>query len=256
MDYLINLRSGSGASAPWTDVIDDNLLLSLPASIGSTGWIIGYEASPEFSTSSLGTTAEPTGDAAWVHTPTSPGRVSRSGHGTASTTEWVRLIIQGAPGLDVEIYGNGPSGRVTEVRVNGGPSISYAIGENSTETAKFPGVMADVNGQIIIEYRAATSGVASYLNAIKISDIPVPELTVTGDLQPGASFTVNYANFEGVPASPVTITDSNSNSITVPVTISDNGDGTGTATGTMPDLPSSGSVQGLKFGTVTMELSA
>jgi len=81
-----------------------------------------------------------------------------------------------------------------------------------------------------------------------------PSITVTGDLQPGANFTLNYSNYAAVPVSPVTITDSNNNSITVPVTINDNGDGTGTATGTMPSLPSSGTAQGLLFGNVTVEL--
>lgn len=81
-----------------------------------------------------------------------------------------------------------------------------------------------------------------------------PVATLANDLQPGASFTLNYSNYDAVPVSPVTITDSNNNSITVPVTINDNGDGTGTATGTMPSLPSSGTSQGLLFGNVTVEL--
>ncbi|MCC4269199.1 hypothetical protein LL254_00565 [Marinobacter nauticus] len=83
---------------------------------------------------------------------------------------------------------------------------------------------------------------------------PSPTLSIANDLQPGASFTLNYSNYAAVPVSPVTIRDSNNNSITVPVTINDNGDGTGTATGTMPSLPSSGTSQGLLFGNVTVEL--
>jgi hypothetical protein len=81
-----------------------------------------------------------------------------------------------------------------------------------------------------------------------------PSVALANDLQPGASFTLNYSNYAAVPVSPVTIRDSNNNSITVPVTINDNGDGTGTATGTMPSLPSSGTSQGLLFGNVTVEL--
>ena len=88
-----------------------------------------------------------------------------------------------------------------------------------------------------------------------------PSLTLPTDLQPGASFTLNYSNYDAVPVSPVTITDSNNNSITVPVTISDSVNGTtgkheGIATGTMPALPSSGSIAGLKFGTVNVNLSS
>lgn len=84
--------------------------------------------------------------------------------------------------------------------------------------------------------------------------VAAPSTTVAGNLQPGASFTLNYSNYDAVPVSPVTITDSNNNSIAVPVTINDNGDGTGTATGTMPSLPGSGTAQGLLFGNVTVEL--
>ena len=88
-----------------------------------------------------------------------------------------------------------------------------------------------------------------------------PTLAVAADLQPGASFTLNYSNYDAAPVSPVTMTDSAGNSITVPVTISDSVNGTtgkheGTAAGTMPALPSSGSIAGLKFGTVNVNLSS
>ena len=83
---------------------------------------------------------------------------------------------------------------------------------------------------------------------------------ITNSRTYGASFTLTYSNYDAIPVSPVTITDSNANSITVAVTISDTVDGNskhnGTATGTFPALTSSGSVAGLRFGTVTMELSS
>lgn len=82
-----------------------------------------------------------------------------------------------------------------------------------------------------------------------------PSVTVDGDLQPGASFTLTASNFDSAPVSPATITDSNGNSITVAVSITDNGGGSYTATGTMPALPSSGTATGLLFGTVTIDLS-
>ncbi|MCD1631364.1 hypothetical protein [Marinobacter shengliensis] len=87
---------------------------------------------------------------------------------------------------------------------------------------------------------------------------PSPTVEITGDLQPGASFTLNYSNYDAIPVSPVTITDSNNNSITVAVTINDTEDGgkhSGTATGTYPALPSSGTATGLLFGNVTVELN-
>lgn len=83
-------------------------------------------------------------------------------------------------------------------------------------------------------------------------------VTLGTDLQPGASFTLNYSNYDAVPVSPVTITDSNNNSITVPVTINNTvtgGKHGGTATGTFPALPSSGTATGLLFGNVTVGLN-
>lgn len=111
---------------------------------------------------------------------------------------------------------------------------------------------ADVNGEVAFTLDAVS--VNAVFDFIQVIGTPSPAVALANDLQPGASFTLNYSNYDAVPVSPVTIRDSNNNSITVPVTINDNGDGTGTATGTMPSLPSSGTSQGLLFGNVTVEL--
>lgn len=87
-----------------------------------------------------------------------------------------------------------------------------------------------------------------------------PQISLTsGNLQPGGAFTFEYSDFESIPTSPITLTDSNNNSITVAVTIDDTdtvGVHSGTASGTMPALPSSGSASSLLFGDVTAELTA
>lgn len=83
-----------------------------------------------------------------------------------------------------------------------------------------------------------------------------PSVTLDNATQtPGSTINGSYANFSGVPTSPLVLTDSGSNTLNVTVTITDNGDGTGTFTGTMPTLPAQGaSATGLLFGSVTAEL--
>jgi hypothetical protein len=139
----------------------------------------------------------------------------------------------------------------------------HAYRENgSTDGAKWNRAVSSArsyvltnNGQVEFISRAAQGNFWYRGGFVADGGIPPsPAVTLANDLQPGASFTLNYSNYAAVPVSPVTITDSNNNSITVPVTINDNGDGTGTATGTMPGLPSSGTSQGLLFGNVTVEL--
>lgn len=102
---------------------------------------------------------------------------------------------------------------------------------------------------------SSTNPWSGELSNLDFEDQGGPTVFITsGNLTPGGNFSLSYSNYPSAPVSPVTITDSNDNSITVPVTVTDNGDGTGTATGTMPALPSSGSVAGLLFGNVTLEL--
>ena len=118
---------------------------------------------------------------------------------------------------------------------------------------------ADVNGEV--SFTLGYASVSAAFSVIQIIDVPSPTVALADNLQPGASFTLNYSNYDAIPVSPVTMTDSAGNSITVPVTISDSVNGTtgkheGTATGTMPALPSSGSIAGLKFGTVNVSLSS
>lgn len=86
--------------------------------------------------------------------------------------------------------------------------------------------------------------------------IGLPVLTLAdANLTLGQAFTFNYSNFTQVPVSPLTLTDSQGHTLDVAVTVTDNGDGTGTLTGTMPDLPSSGSSDGVLIGTLTAGIS-
>lgn len=86
--------------------------------------------------------------------------------------------------------------------------------------------------------------------------VPEPTLTVTQtELTPGGTISGSYSNYATVPTT-LTVSDG-ANTITIASpTISDNGDGTGTFSGTMPSLPTSGSVAGIQFTTVaTVELT-
>lgn len=117
---------------------------------------------------------------------------------------------------------------------------------------------ADGSGEVSFTLDAVSvNAVFDFIQVIDATE-PGPTVEITGDLQPGASFTLNYSNYDAIPVSPVTITDSNNNSITVAVTINDTvteGKHGGTATGTYPALPSSGTGTGLLFGNVTVELN-
>lgn len=156
----------------------------------------------------------------------------------------------------------GNAARDTDITVNGDTQTYSSVAESEPQATNltFTGVVP-VNGELPVSVvRAATNG--QFYGALGALELTVqntsPSVEITSDLQPGASFTLNYSNYDAIPVSPVTITDSNNNSITVAVTINDTVDGgkhSGTATGTYPALPSSGTAQGLLFGNVTVGLN-
>jgi len=99
-------------------------------------------------------------------------------------------------------------------------------------------------------------GNGGWVAAARLVEVVGPEVTLDqAELTPGGAISGSYSNYDTVPASPLTLTDSNGNTKTITVTVTDNGDGTGTFTGTMPDLPASGSDTLLLFGDVDVELS-
>lgn len=144
-------------------------------------------------------------------------------------------------------------GRTIEFRVNGGTGISKVQSQDpDQETFKFT-----VSGvtQVAIEARQVSGGFV-YAKSFRIyEDVPVPAITVSGSLEPGAALSGTFENFAGTPTT-LTITDSEGNSISSGTEITDLVvSPAGTFTFTMPALPSSGSSQGLLFGDVTLELS-
>lgn len=176
---------------------------------------------------------------------------------------YCELIIEGPEVLTIDAVGSyqgSTSHQDTEVAVNSETPqvmLTYDVANsrgNNSDAVTFADVAKNGSNQFSVRFKN-NSGDRGYISGLRLTSPAGPALQITGDLTPGSSFTINYTGFTGVPVSPATFTDSAGNSITVAVTISDNGDGTGTASGTMPALPSSGSVSGLKFGTVTASLS-
>ncbi len=252
MAFLVNCRSASTAAAPWKNFL---ITHTSPIDISGDGtWTVNYVSGfePVFGSDLLG--GWPTsGDAAWVN----DENAAKSGH-RCESGRWNQILITGPANtaFDLDTYAYGPSGRIIEIRLNGGASQSVDVG-TPNHIMSFTGT-TDGNGEALLEYREGTgSSGLPYLNTFRIepSAAAVPSISITGDLQPGQSFTVTYADFSGVPGNSLTLTDGGGNTLTLPVTITDNGDGTGTADGTMPALPAVDNNQpGLLLGTLSADL--
>ena len=221
MSVLINLRSGSEATAPWVNILPDN---GSPVELPGGDWTFQYLSLPGGGANALGTSTEPTGEAEWVAIPTQAGRASRSGHAADTADNWVQIQIISDVPITIDCFGNGPAGRVTDIRVNGGTAVAYDIGNNSTEIVSFD-VPAGTN---LLEYsRSASSGGASYLNAIRLTEAPStdPAITITneGDITPGTTLTVVASNYSAAPTT-ASVTDSEANEIMPTPTVTADGD--------------------------------
>lgn len=198
------------------------------------------------------------GDAAWADD-------DRGAFESAWTNDGTALHTITISGLDdakvyfVEGFGSRVDGRDTQMSVNGSavqiiPNGDGAGGPNLTETALFTNI-SPVSGQITIDWGGTDNW--GYLNTVRYGEFtPAASISITQtSLTPGGTISGSYSNFDVVPTSPLLITDKNANSITVAVNITDNGDGTGTFSGTMPADPTSGSLDNLLYGDVTVELT-
>ena len=202
--------------------------------------LLGYDTSP--ATALAGDSVPIVADSSWRPVPT-----------TYPNASMVFAMVEG-----------GDDAAISQTLRASGSSYTDPSESGPAKSSTSDGVVVSAvgtNGGL--EYFAETGAIAPKITIYGFSGAlpPGPSIALSTDLQPGASFTLNYSNYDAIPVSPVTITDSNNNSITVPVTINDSVNGTtgkheGTATGTMPALPSSGSIAGLKFGTVNVSLSS
>lgn len=229
-----------------------------------TGWTIYWN--PGFEPGDIGGdgyNGVGTGDAAWCD----ESNVLRYSvfYNSFSTEDYCELILEGPDTVTIDVvasYGvNSTTGPDTSVSVNDGTPVvitSYDFTNsraNNSETGTFADVTKNGSNQFSIKFSENT-GARGYLAALRLTAPAGPAVDVTQTtLTPGGTVSGSYSNFSGVPTSPLTLTDTDGNSITVAVTISDNGDGTGTFTGTLPSLPTSGSATGIRFGSVTVELT-
>jgi hypothetical protein len=142
-----------------------------------------------------------------------------------------------------------PAGYTTNGGVSGlnagGRGVALASGYKAGASAsESPGDLVAATYSAIIANTVAFEGVG-------------PLVSTTDSLQPGASFTLNYSNFPAAATSPTSLTDASANVLSLPVTVINTDTGgvhAGTAVGAMAALPSSGSIIGLRFGTITAEL--
>lgn len=245
-EYLVNLgEQGLKADAPFVNL---NIYHTTQRAIGD-GWTIHYIPgfSPEFDVKTL-PDSTPSGDAAWVNQLAAVKTGHRPGTGGA------KLLLAGDPNTQivVDVYSNsGDSSRIVTWDLNGGPPQSIET-DTLTETITLTG-STDANGEATLTYAdGGGSTFGPYSNALRITTVEGPSVTLSADLQPGQPFTATATNFASAPVSPATITDASANSITVPVTVTDDGGGTYTVTGTMPALTGGGTSP--KFGQVTLEL--
>ncbi len=255
---IINLEGLDGYSVTGatrlesTQTTDVSLLIS--------GWSVRVDSagSPPDSFYSSDLSITPTGDASWV--PSSNISI-RSSLVATSGVNWCRIIFTGPPNTDFTLdafatYSLGD--RIAEVRVNGSASQNINSAPsgvpNDSVTLNFSGT-TDGSGEATLEFRRFSAGNAP-LTSLRLSTPDGPSVSLgTTTYTPGSTISGSYANFAGVPTSPLVLTDSGSNTLNVTVTITDNGDGTGTFTGTMPSLPAQGaSAAGLLFGSVTASL--
>ncbi|WP_328186924.1 hypothetical protein [Marinobacter sp. OP 3.4] len=254
-EAYINVTHANGGDVSVTDWYNVEAGDESVQGLGSTGWSFQFTTSFTGIPGGEGTTDGGTGDAAWV----APGALLQSARGGA-VGQWTDLDDS----KTYTVYGISSytiGGRSSSWTVNGGgtPQITNDVvggNPNTTESAVFTEVSPS-SGVITIEVENEAGSGDSYVAAMGIAENAGPSVTLdNATLTPGSTISGSYANFAGVPTSPLVLTDSGSNTLNVTVTITDNGDGTGTFTGTMPTLPAQGaSAAGLLFGSVNAELT-
>ncbi len=190
------------------------------------------------------------GDAAWA------GSTANLG-GWVLTASWSDVEYQNldpAKKYCVEFYGLSSSGgpKPIDTRVNGGAVVTLPdVVQNFTDVAQHLDISPDVSGTIKVEFQ--DGGGSGVISAMRLYEVAGPTVTLNQtELTPGGTISGTYSNFSSTPTSPLTLTDSNGNTISVPVTVDS---GAKTWTGTMPALPTSGSIAGLLFGNIDVELS-
>lgn len=256
--YLALQKSGSeAAGTKWNNVLNDTTLRNLTDDVGAAlSWTAQYTVTPAGAIDGNTANSVGSGDASWVD----EAIVTYSGHYVG--TAWANLRINvgaGEAGNDflVVLFPSHPAARGIDMRVNAGTIQSHSGVESNLTTVYMFSVQPDGSGNIDIEFRSFPSGGSAYMRAAYVQKvIQSPTVVLDSDLSPGAAMSGSYSNFTGDPTT-LTITDSNGNSVSSSSEITDLAIDTGaqTFTFTMPALPSSGSQNGILFGSVTVELT-
>lgn len=241
---------------------DTSPVLLLDDTGASTGWSLHWN--PGFTVGDIGGVGYNgvgVGEAAWVD----EADVLRYSvfYNSFSAWPYAELILQGPEQITLDVvgsYGASASHPDSSLTVNDGTAVTILTYDsvnaraNNSDTGTFTDVVKNVNNQFSIKLQNIT-GPRGYISALRITAPPGPTVTLDQtQLQPGATISGSYSTFAAVPTSPLLITDEDGNQIPVPVTVTDGGGGAGTFTGTMPSLPTSGSVAGLRFGVVSVRL--
>jgi len=238
--YKVNMWVSATAPVPWTNLSSQgNDVKAL-----GDGWSINYVPGRNPLGAINNLTGTPSGAAAWVDA----AAVSSTGHYVG--TGGCDILISGPPGgqYKLQVFGLRGAGRVTEWSIDGGTPIEQDNGDSS-DSPELTGTLNGAGESVVTYKRAPASTGDAYANAVLLTPVSDPSVTLSTDLQPGESFTATAANFTATPVSPATVSDGTT-TVSVPVTVT--GTGPYTITGTMPALTDGGTSP--KFGSVTFEI--
>lgn len=248
---------GATPSGAWNELLSTSTTpIVLHDTAGNpTGWSIRWN--PDFLPNDAGGdgfNGVGVGEAIWADEATVLARSNF--YNSFSSYTYAELIIEGPDVLTIDAtgsYGASTNHPDTSIWVNGGtPQTIFTYDAtnaraNNSDAVTFTDVAKDVNGQFIIRFQNLT-GARGYLSALQLTGDTGPIVTVTQtDLSPGGTISGSYSDF---PSTPTTLTLSDgTNTITIPSPTITPGSpaGSGTFSGTVPALPTSGSIPGIQF---------
>jgi hypothetical protein len=225
------LTDTDGQSTPWTWIWDETAV-----------W--GNSTNDSF-------TDVGEGDADWVST----SEAYREGHGTNNSSHWEVINIGGlddSKKYDIYATARGPTGRITQFRVNGGGDIQAVDNfQNKTQIAFFTNLQPSA-GYLTLEVRRGTGSSGwSYFSAAMLVeyDTNEPSVSLEGVFAYGSTMTAIPLNYAENPDT-CGILDSANNSISPTLSFDGND-----YTFPMPALPAPGeSINGLILGPCTVTI--
>jgi hypothetical protein len=184
----IDVRGGVATPGNWNDLgITGNIANLIAFSdASSTGWALTNNITAQALSSNVGANVAGTGDAAWV-----ASEATNAGFRINDSTNWTGFTVGGFTGnVEVRAFVSGPSGRIMDVRVNGGtPIVLNGSGPNSTLDGRF--TVTPVGGAVTVEFKKNTgSSGDAYINAFYVEEIAAADTTApTFDTAPAVTAT-------------------------------------------------------------------